>query len=219
MYASLRIGVLVLCFPHIACQSPVDDETCDRSIDCELPCYRAAANVATPLEVPDGGTQVTSAECTLAANVEPGQNAPQPENASCECQIANDVIILYADSQDSCLVYGRMSNCLYARSDFPGCEEGPSGGEVCSTECERVVRAIDEDRSTVLDVTVARITCENGGVCGCILEHEDVCFDAYAEDAGTLDCSEIDCLIPMLPLDGFDRCEVRYYLDESAQSG
>lgn len=143
---------------------------------CLPKCQAAADALAVPATEYE---KYTGSACELMGTTS------GPSKPGCECQLSGGAFrALSPEMVDgTCLFYGRDHSCLYADSEFPGCD--PAQADSCAAPCADLQARVEADAKKAVTATVQASACT--AACHCALKIGDKCFmDSFHEP---LDCS------------------------------
>lgn len=152
---------------------------CSADADCLDAAQRAAAAAAAPVTPP---TFVSS----VCLGTPPPDGGATP-SGSCECGDGAGSRLTITPDARGCTVYGRARDCLFAASEFGGCD--PGAATSCDATCSRIQALLDADAARSLDVRVHAGVCADGQ-CRSILSIDGRCFVGDSRIAH--DCSLTD---------------------------
>jgi hypothetical protein len=171
----------VLALSLFGCTTPGPGPVeCSLDGECQAVCNGivSAKNTPTTSAIAfDGG------QCELSGLAE--ADGGEPSHA-CVCGIAGTGSqITVGRGADSCLYFGRGYDCLYLRSEFPGCN--PSTSTTCDSVCSDLQERIRIDAEASHDVALHGAVCDLR-VCRCVLQANTSCY-VHSTAFRTYDCT------------------------------
>jgi hypothetical protein len=153
-----------------ASDTPAGLTQCTEDAECSTLCEDYAAQLRAPSHREDA---VGSSRCGPITYII--DNVPGPTTMGCSCELAPGPgsHSVSAASNVECFLQGRVRNCLYAPSDFPGCAPGVAGS--CTDVCSDVVARLVRDAAEPKEVQVHGALCRSGA-CHCAMRVPAGCY-------------------------------------------
>lgn len=145
---------------------------CDPSIAenvsaCEADCQDRVATRSAPSVPPE---PFLSATCEQTGIMAGGESW---EGMACHCEVAENAWAIVAGGPHACSNHGRAGTCLYAASEFPGCD--PEIATSCDAVCDDLHQRQVAHAAETLELTHRESACEVSG-CYCAYQHGESCF-------------------------------------------
>jgi hypothetical protein len=147
------------------------EAACSSEDACRADCQRIVTTLAQPAPPRPASTSSKCEKVNFGGTAT--MPPPGPTPPGCYCQGPAGGIMLQPGLGQTCLLSGRVFQCLYTEAEFPGCD--PAAPDTsCAAICADVDRRFNQDLATPAAATLQASRC-TPGACHCVVKTSDQC--------------------------------------------